>query len=283
MQSNFLTQYYYLWSVALLVPFWALILYKKRSGWEEIVYIGMLAGAGAMFFDRYVSFRDYWHPQTIFDLYNFESFLYGFFYGGISAKIFEFAAKTDYAPTRTPNPLLLTVVILANAVIFVAMRIVFHLNSVENFVVMLMTTSALLVLIRRDLYKVCAFSGLFMVVFNACWYWIILLIYPDVFKDIWSPAIQKGPQLLKIPVLEHWFILAVGCSGSMVYKVMAGSRIAPPEQAEADKEPLRAGRLILRYAGRFAVPIIALGIVLFRMIVFGTTPIHMKKLAAFFM
>ena len=285
MKSGFLYQYYYLWSVALLVPFWVLIFFVKKRHWEEILYIGILCGAGAMFFDRYISFRDYWRPPTLSDLYNFESFLYGFFYGGISAKIFEFAAGTDYSPTKIPNPLLLGGVILINAVIFIAMRMVFPLNSVENFVAMLLITSALLVLIRRDLYKVCLFSGLLMVVFNVCWYGVILLIYPDVFKDIWNPVIQKSPSLFNIPILEYWFILAVGCSGSMVYKVMADSRIvSPADQAIEDGgEAPGAGRLVLRYAVRLWFPFFTLGIVLFRMIVFGTTPIHLKKLLSFFL
>ncbi|WP_028313128.1 lycopene cyclase domain-containing protein [Desulfatibacillum aliphaticivorans] len=283
MQSNCLYQYYYLWSVALLVPFWALILYKKKTGWEEIIYIGILAGAGAMFFDRYVSFRDYWHPQTISDLYNFESFLYGFFYGGISAKIYEVIARVDYAPARSPRWLPAAALVLVNAVVFVTMMVFVRLNSVENFMAMLAATTALLLIIRPDLVKVCAFSGLIMLVFNLCWYWVILLIYPDAFKDIWSPAIQKGPMLFKIPLLEHGFILAVGCSSPLLYKVVASSRLASQVQFEEEGEAPSLTRKILDAAGRFAVPIAALAIVLFRMIVFGTTPIRLKKLLSFFL
>ncbi|MBI9074097.1 MAG: hypothetical protein JEZ02_01715 [Desulfatibacillum sp.] len=284
MKSGFLYQYYYLWSVALLIPAWAVIFFKKRRTWEEMIYIGILCGAGAMFFDRYVSFRDYWRPPTISDIYNFESFLYGFFFGGISAKIYEFVSKTEYVPTSGPNPLFAMGMIILNSMVFVTMVLLFRLNSVENFVCMLLSTSVLFLMVRPALFKVCLGSGVIMVGLNMCWYGIILSIYPDVFKDIWLPSKQEGMTIFNVPVMEHWFIFAVGCSGSLFYKAVSKTKQERSTLSvhSNNNAPVLTWKSLSSGIKEAGVPLTILFIVIARMVLFGKAPINLGKILHLF-
>ena len=223
MKTNFIHQYYYLWSVALSIPLWAFIIYKKKKSRVEIIYMGILCGTCALALDKYCSFYDYWRPPTIFNNFNFESFLYGFIFGGISTKIYELFFNKEYYTPKSPNSLFVLAIVFGSVFFYVVLLGLFRLNSVDIYVYILLMWVILFLLIDVGLYRMCICSGIIMIGLNICWYTVLLAIYPSAIKEIWLTNNLKGLFLFNIPIEEHYYIFSLGCVGSIMYKVVTGT------------------------------------------------------------
>lgn len=225
MDSNLVHQYFYLWSVALIVPLWALIVYHKKESRVEIIYMGLLVGTSAMGLDRYCSFYDYWRPPTLFKIINFESFLYGFFWGGISTKIYELLFNKEYCPIKESSSFFIFIFVFISFVLYMALFVFFRLNSVDVYILLMLMTTIILILLNRKLLIVSAISGVAMVVVNICCYAIILAIYPDAIQNIWITQNLSGLSIFQVPIEEHLYIFSLGCVGSIMYKAASDARI----------------------------------------------------------
>ncbi len=225
MKADYIHQFYYLWSVALIIPLWAFIIYKKKKSRNEIIYMGILFGTGAMGLDKYCSFYDYWRPPTIFHSINFESFLYGFFLGGISTKIYELLFKKEYNSQKNPNSLFVMAIVISSVFLYMALLGLFRLNSVDIYVAIMVMWVMVFLLIKRGLFRVAILSGFFMALLNFCWYAIILTIYPDAIQKIWLNNYLSGLSIINVPIEEHYYVFSLGCFGSIMYKVVAGTEI----------------------------------------------------------
>ncbi len=223
MKTNLIHQYYYLWSVALIIPLWAFIIYKKKKSTVEIIYMGILCGTSALTLDKYCSFYDYWRPPTIFDSINFESFLYGFFLGGISTKIYELIFKKEYIAEKKPNSLFVLAIVFGSVFLYVVFLGLFRFKSVDIYVFILLICVILFLLISRSLYGICIWSGLIMTGLNICWYALMLAIYPAMIQEIWLTNNLGGLFIFSVPVEEHYYIFSIGCFGSIMYKVVTGT------------------------------------------------------------
>jgi hypothetical protein len=287
MKSNFIHQNYYLWSVALVIPLWAFIIYKKKKSRVEIIYMGILCGTCALALDRYCSFYDYWQPPTIFNNFNFESFLYGFFFGGISTKIYELFFSKEYYAQKGPNPLLIVIIVFGSVFSYVVLLGLFHLNSVDIYVFILLTWVILFLLIDSGLYRICIWSGVIMIGINICWYTVVLLIYPSAIREIWMTNNLKGLFILNIPVEEHYFIFSLGCIGSIMYKVVTGSIKKRPYLTLSKRFKVLSRKsdllinnndarqskpsmyILLEWVKPFSLPFLLLLLVIGRMVIFG--------------
>jgi hypothetical protein len=225
MDSNPIHQYYYLWSVIIIVPLWAWIVYRKKESRVEIIYMGILMGASAMGLDRYCSFYDYWRPPTISDTVNIESFLYGFFWGGISTKLYEWISGKEYLPAREPNSLLIFILVTGSFFLYMLLLGLFRFNSVDIYIFLLLIWTIVLLLYKKKFIAVSIGSGICMAVVTAGWYAVILLIYPGVFRDIWLTNNLSGILIFNVPIEEHVYIFSLGCFGSIMYKVATDARV----------------------------------------------------------
>lgn len=225
MDSSLIHQYYYLWSVLIIVPLWALIVYRKKESRVEIIYMGILLGASAMGLDRYCSFYDYWRPPTISGTVNIESFLYGFFWGGISTKLYEWVSGKEYLPAKDPNSLFIFILVTGSFFLYMLLLGLFRFNSVAIYIFLLLMWTMALLLFKRKFIIVSIGSGICMVVVTICWYAAILMIYPAVFNDIWLTDQLSGILLFNVPIEEHAYIFSLGCFGSIMYKVATDARI----------------------------------------------------------
>lgn len=225
MDSNPIHQYYYLWSVIIIVPLWAWIVYRKKESRVEIIYMGILLGASAMGLDRYCSFYDYWRPPTISGTVNIESFLYGFFWGGISTKLYEWISGKEYLPAREPNSLLIFILVTGSFFLYMLLLGLFRFNSVDIYIFLLLIWTIVLLLYKKKFVAVSIGSGICMAVVTAGWYAVILLIYPGVFRDIWLTNNLSGILIFNVPIEEHVYIFSLGCFGSIMYKVATDARI----------------------------------------------------------
>ncbi len=284
MKSGFLYQYYYLWSGALIVPIWAFLFWKKNRSREEMIYVGLLCGVAGLCFDKYSSFLDYWHPPTVSSLINFESFLYSFFMGGITSKVYEFVFRKEYAAQAPPKSLFVVGVVFGNCVMYIVLGVLFRCNSAILYVYMLLITSAFLLLIKPSLYKTCLASGALMVGVTIGWYTAILLIYPSAIDDIWLKSALGGVYIFGIPIEEFWFAFAAGCLGSIMYKAAPGFWLEqfeegePPRSCNEPAKPSGSGTSMFKILKPYSVPLAMLIIVLGRMLIFGKAPIDLSKL-----
>lgn len=220
MVTKFIHQYYYLWSVALIIPLWVFIVYKKKKSRVEIIYMGILCGTSALTLDKYCSFNDYWRPPTIFDTINFESFLYGFFLGGISTKIYELLFNKEYIAQKSPNSLFVLTIMFGSVFLYVIFLGLFSLNSVLIYIGILLIWIILFLLINRRLYRLCICSGIIMIGLNMCWYAVMLAIYPSAIQDIWLTDNLSGLLIFNVPIEEHYYIFSFGCVISIMYKIL---------------------------------------------------------------
>jgi hypothetical protein len=291
MRADFIHQFYYLWSVALLIPLWAFIIYKKKKSRIEMIYMGIIFGTGALGLDKYCSFYDYWRPPTILSSFNFESFLYGFILGGISTKIFELVFKKDYDPQRNANSFFVLAIVLISVLLHMTLLGLFRLNSVDIYVVIMVIWVMVFSLIKRRLFIVSIMSGLLMTVLNFCWYAVIVAIYPDAIQNIWLTQHLSGLSIFNVPIEEHYYIFALGCFGSILFKVAAGSDIRVREssytRSNEPKQPdgkikVWESRLnilnVLKSLKPYRLPIIFLLLVIGRMVIFGDARIPVGRI-----
>ena len=225
MDSGPIHQYYYLWSVTIIVPLWALIVYHKKESRVEIIYMGILFGASAMGLDRYCSFYDYWRPPTILGAFNIESFLYGFFWGGISTKLYEWVFQKEYLPAKEPNSRLIFFLVTGSFFLYMLLLGLFRYNSVDIYILLLLLWTVALLSVKKKLFFVSIGSGICMVVVTVCWYTVILSIYPAVIRDIWLTDNLSGIVILNVPVEEYGYIFSLGSFGSIMYKAATDARL----------------------------------------------------------
>ena len=292
MRADFIHQFYYLWSVALLIPLWAFIIYKKKKSRIEMIYMGIIFGTGALGLDKYCSFYDYWRPPTILSSFNFESFLYGFILGCISTKIFELVFKKDYDPQRNANSFFVLAIVLISVLLHMTLLGLFRLNSVDIYVVIMVIWVIVFSLIKRRLFIVSIMSGLLMTVLNFCWYAVIVAAYPDAIQKIWLTQHLSGLSIFNVPIEEHYYIFALGCFGSILFKVAAGSNIKVREssdhslsnkskQADGNADALKSGSYILnllKVLKPYHLPLVFLLLVIGRMVMFGDARIPVGKI-----
>lgn len=291
MRADFIHQFYYLWSVALLIPLWAFIIYKKKKSRIEMIYMGIIFGTGALGLDKYCSFYDYWRPPTILSSFNFESFLYGFILGGISTKIFELVFKKDYDPQRNANSFFVLAIVLISVLLHMTLLGLFRLNSVDIYVVIMVIWVMVFSLIKRRLFIVSIMSGLLMTVLNFCWYAVIVAIYPDAIQNIWLTQHLSGLSIFNVPIEEHYYIFALGCFGSILFKVAAGSDIRVRESSHTrSNEPKQPdGKIkvwesrlnilnVLKSLKPYRLPLIFLLLVIGRMVIFGDARIPVGRI-----
>jgi hypothetical protein len=271
----FLHQYFYLWIVALVVPLWALIFFQKKESRVEIIYMGILVGTIAMGLDRYCSFYDYWKPPTLFKTLNFESFLYGFFWGGISTKIFEWIFKKEYPASKEPNVGFILIFILSSFFLYMGLLGLFNFNSVHIYILLLVLSAIILIIMKRTLFIVSVISGLLLVVVNMCWYALILSIYPDAIDTIWLTKNLCGLSIFNVPIEEHVYIFAVGCVGSIMYKVATGMDKPTDKTTEYNSGKIR---YLLRRIKPYRVPLFFLLIVIGRMVILGEARIPVRTI-----
>jgi len=275
MNSNPVHQYFYLWIVAIIVPLWALIFYRKKASRIEIIYMGLLMGTCAMGLDRYCSFHDYWRPPTVFRIFNFESFLYGFFWGGISAKIFELLFGREYRATGEPNPVFVLIFVFASFLLYMVLLGLFNVNSVDNYIILMLLCVIVLLFLKKELFIVSVVSGVCMVVVNMCWYAVILAIYPEAVDNIWRIENISGLSVFGVPIEEHAYIFFMGCFGSILYK--AATRPNGATVPTMDDRPTK-GQYFLQLMRPYRVPLFFLFLVVGRMVLFGEALIPIGKI-----
>ena len=180
-----------------------------------------------MVLDRYCSFYDYWHPPTLFKQVNFESFLYGFLWGGISSKLYEVIRRKEFVVQKEAGNTLVPIIVFSSFLLYMLLLGALGMNSVLLYVSIMLLWTVLLLIKNRRLIPVSMVSGIFVLFINAIWYAVILLLYPTAIQDIWLTGQLSGLYFLGLPLEEHLYIFSLGALGSIVFKIAARPKINP--------------------------------------------------------
>jgi len=258
--------------------------------------MGILLGTCALGLDRYCSFYDYWRPPTVSHTINFESFLYGFFLGGISTKIFELCFNKQHDnQKKSPNSLFVIAVLFFSTLLHIMFLGLFHFNSVESYVYILLLWAILFLFINKRLFWVCIGSGLIMTGLNICWYALILTIYPDAIREIWLINNLSGLFIFNVPIEEHFYIFSLGCVGSIMYKVVTGPvknryylilsqrlhirSLTPDRLNTADaRESGSSMHTLSKWLRPYRLPLTVLLLVVGRMVIFGDVRVPVRRI-----
>ena len=267
-------QYYYLWSVALLIPLWGFFFVKLKRTRTEMIYMGLLLGTSALGLDRFCSFYDYWHPPTLLKQVNVESFFYGFFWGGISSKLYEVIRRKEFAVKREAGNSLVPIIVFSSLLLYMLLLGVLKMNSVLLYVSIMLLWTVLLLIKNRRLFLVALVSGIIVLPINAIWYAVILLLYPTAIQDIWLTGKLSGIYFLGLPIEEHLYIFSLGAFGSIMFKIAAKPKICP----NTDIGPNRFLKKTCRWIQPYWFPLLLLLIVLGRIAVFGDARIPVGKM-----
>lgn len=264
-----------------------------------MIYMGILCGTCALALDRYCSFYDYWRPPTIFKNFNFESFLYGFIFGGISTKIYELLFNKEYYTPKSPNSLFVATIVFGSVLLYIVFLGLLSLNSVDIYVFILLMWAILFLIIDSGLYRICIWSGVMMIGLNICWYTIVLAIYPSAIREIWMTNNLKGLFIFNVPIEEHYFIFSLGCVGSVMYKVVTGTikkrpyfmlsqrfNVLSPKSDRLDrKNDARRSKPtmsnLLEWIKPFSLPLLFLMLVVVRMVIFGDDRVPVTQIFNF--
>ncbi len=212
----------YLWGSLLLIPFWLYTFIKsEKDSRKEIIICGILFGIAAVYIGEKYALHDYWQPNYLFSFFHFEDFLYGFFFGGIAAEIGQVVLKYK-DEKRSEGRYLYFILFLVITIITFQVIEFLEINSIYLHIIPPFIIGLICILIDKNNFNVALVSGLLALLITIIFQNIILLIYPEVFSDVWLLENLSGLFFLRIPIEELLFGFSLGFGASCFYELAMG-------------------------------------------------------------
>ena len=152
-------------------------------------------------------------------------FFYGFFWGGISSKLYELIGRRAFAVREEVNNALVLIIVFSSFLLYILLLGLFGLNSVLLYVSIMLSWTVLLLIKNRQFILVSFLSGILVIPINMVWYALIPFIYPTAIQDIWLTGKLSGIYLIGVPIEEHLYIFSLGAFGSIMYKIAAKPQV----------------------------------------------------------
>ena len=181
-----------------------------------------------IFAEYYMWTVDYWYPDHLFGgRIGIEDFLISFTQGGIAAVIYEEVFRKRLYKRKGGQVhnfgLLFFIVlpIIVIAFLFYGLR----MYSFDAWNLGMLFVVIALVLVRKDLFKTCLFSGTTFLISLWPIYWITSLVSPGWVEKFWFMSNLSGFSFIGIPIEDHIFYFLVGAILGPFYEYWQGGRL----------------------------------------------------------
>lgn len=214
--------------------FWLTLFLLRRDLRKQQLFTSCFLALLAPLADFLWFYHDYWRPEYIISfkvgqvVLGIESPLTAFLIGGIAAVLYEavFRKRHLFGKPRS----LMTATMIFFALVIMATLIKMGLNSIWASSSALISTTALALLIDKDLLKDAILSGILMSLLIIIFYLVWLTIYPEAIQRFWLAEALSGIKLWKIPIEEIVWFCAAGMSVGVFYEFWLNVEKYPRKQ-----------------------------------------------------
>ncbi len=220
-----MNQYAYLIGNLFFMLVWLILFLHRKDLRKEMLTMSSLItplGITDMLF-----YKDYWRPEFTIDLgfnFGFESLLFCFFIGGITAVIYEemFGKKYSHRhDTKRPKHLF---AITGTAIFMLYFGVtLLSINSIYVSSFIMLLAGLAIIFIRHDLAKEALMSGVLVGLLMFIFYFFyFLIIFPDIIQKWWLLNNLSGILLYGVPVEELLWGFCWGFVAGPIYEFILG-------------------------------------------------------------
>jgi hypothetical protein len=219
---GFFAQHIYLSASLVSAVLWVFVI-NKVSIPRKVILMGIVFGIGSMFLDRFFALSDYWSPVFLFGKnFPIESFLYGFFFGGVLTGLYESLHKPKRYALEKTKPLLTPVVSIMIIAVFYVCLGIFHLNSIVPIILPPFFVGIIVIIYYPHLLKHLLISMLYAIILTFIGYQLMLLLDPNLVTKMWMLNNISGIFFVHVPLEEYLFGAALGFGAPFFYEVVKG-------------------------------------------------------------
>jgi hypothetical protein len=177
--------------------------------------------------------QDYWRPETLFGYaIGIEDILYPFLLGGISSVIYEEIFRKRYKKKRIQKHSWNIFFLLLFIIGFLILNLLFFffdINSIYASIAAYLVMASVIFIYRRDLLSDGIASGVLLGIIFMIEYWILLLIYPNLFENIWMMNNLSGIKIMGVPLEELVWSFSWGLLAGPMYEFYLGLKFQKPK------------------------------------------------------
>lgn len=215
-------QYAYLVGDGILAIVWLILFFLRKDLRRQQLFMSLLfAPLGPL--TQYLWFyQDYWRPQYIISFktgqvpLGFEEVLFGFFFCGIAAVIYEaiFKKRHSFGKPRT----LAALVIFTSGIVLMGILRSLGFGSIWASILAIFIGSIVMMLIDKDIIKDAIWTGLLMIALMICHHLVWQTIYPEAVQKLWITSSLSGIRIWKIPIEELLWYAGAGTVAGILYE-----------------------------------------------------------------
>jgi hypothetical protein len=221
-------QYAYLvWSLLLLVPWFALFLWlRDRERRNEMVIVSLFTAPLGLTEPIFVP--EYWLPPTLFDLaartgFDVESLIFSFAIGGLASVGYKKLLGRHHVPIplddrRAPRHRLHLPILLSAPVLFGILYLTTNWNPIYTASLALLIAGILTWYCRPDLASSMLATGVLFAAFYFVFFLSLVLVHPQYVEQVWNLKAISGALVAGVPVEEFLFAFSLGFLWSSVYE-----------------------------------------------------------------
>lgn len=221
-------QYTYLIWNGIFFFLWLGALLSRKDLWRELISVSILLGLGGLFAE-YIATEDYWHPVTITNSrIGIESFLVGFFIGGVGAVIYEVISGNRLSARSKPHASILRALQLVGLLGALTLGgfYLLGINSLYATIIGFVIPSALMLLRRKDLIWNAFATGFLLMVVGVLIYLVLQVLQPGFIQAFWVlNGAWYTKLILGIPLGEYVFYFLAGVFIGPLYEYVRGYRL----------------------------------------------------------
>lgn len=210
-------------SIILLV--WLLLFVLRKDVRKEMLFVSILVAIAGLFAELLIWTNDWWHPQTITNtIIGIEDFMYGFGTGGIAAIIYEEVfRRRHYKDVRLNiKPFIVVFPSVLFIILFFTLFFIFKLHSFYSNIFAYIVAIAIIYTLRKDLIIYSLLSGSLLTLVSMPFYWIAILLDPNIISNTWFLHELSGKLILGIPIEDLVWLYFTGLLIGPLYEFVFG-------------------------------------------------------------
>lgn len=215
-------QYSYFIGVIILGFIWLTFFFLRKDLRKQQLTMSILTAPLAPISQLLWFSKDYWNPEYLLPIsingipIGIEEPLFAFFVGGIGTILYETIRKRTYQREKM-RPLLSLFLVLITVGLFLFLKSI-DINTIWASSLALIMGGLLMIIIDRDLIWDAIFSSIFFVLIAFIVYIFLLLLYPDLFAQLWINKGLSGINIFTIPIEEVVWFFSWGMFSGVIYE-----------------------------------------------------------------
>lgn len=217
---------YFIWNGFLFLVWLALLLYRRDIR-KEALYVGLLFGFAGIIAD-FIYSADYWiSPNATHTRAGIESFLFGFFIGGIASVLYmEIASMKIISREQNGQTARFAMSAYALMIIFIIGFYALNISSFYAGTIGLLLPTCLMLAKRKDLFFDSLFTGIMLLVVGITINLMLIAIQQDFIQQYWRLDGRWYMQLFfGVPLGEYIFYLTTGMFIGPFYEFWHGGKL----------------------------------------------------------